>query len=309
MYCQYSLVVALAVILCFLGVNGTQTIYGPCNINAPSKPAIGQYVAQCTSMGLYEIVQKHPSTGYRWCVNPMTGEKIEGSEVGPGIFSKPTCGKCLYDLEKAVVTTAMWGIGGTTPQCDAKGLYNALQSSAGTGYSWCVNPETGDIIKGSEVHPGAGRANCDTRQKRETQPIFGPCNINSPSTPPKLGQYVPQCTKWGLFEIVQKNPSTGYRWCVNPMTGVKVEGTDLAPGMLSFLSKPKCGKCLYDLEKAVITTAMWGIGGATPECDANGQYNALQNSAGTGYSWCVDTETGAKIKGSEVAPGAGQAKC
>jgi len=207
MSCQYSSI-ALAVILCMVGVNG-QTIYGPCNINAPStKPMPGQYVPQCTSMGLFEIVQKNPSTGYRWCVNPMTGVKQEGSDVGPGLLpdflSKPKCGKCLYDLAKAVVTTAMWGIGGATPECDANGQYNALQTQAGTGYSWCVNTQTGERIKGSEVAPGAGRANCDGRQKRQLQQVYGPCNINSPSTPPMPGQYVPQCTKMGLFEIVQK---------------------------------------------------------------------------------------------------------
>jgi len=311
------LVVALTVLLCTIEVQGRDKrqaqASGPCNIDRPSTPAkLGEYVPQCTSLGLFEIVQSHPSTGYKWCVNPMTGEKVEGTDVAPGflggLFSRPKCGKCLYALAKYQSTVALYGIGGHAPQCDAKGLYSVTQSSGGTGYSWCVNPENGDVIKGSEVAPGAGQAKCDAaRQKREETPqAFGPCNIDRPSTPAKLGQYVPQCTEWGLFEIIQKHPSTGYKWCVNPLTGVKVEGSDVAP---SIFSKPKCGKCLYDLNKATLNTAIYGIGGATPQCDAKGLYNAKQSGGGTGYTWCVKPETGDVIKGSEVAPGVGQANC
>jgi hypothetical protein len=322
-----SIVAALAVILCSVGVHGRekrqlQKVYGPCSHYAethpgsfPEKPLPGQYVPQCSALDMFELIQTHPSTGYKWCVNPMTGEKLEGSDVKPGLlgglFSHPKCGKCLSGLAKYWTTVSNWGIGGTPPQCDSKGKYANPQNSA-SGLSWCVDPETGVKIPGTEVGPSnnePGVAKCDGRQKRQIgQTIFGPCynylQAHPVSTPPKPGQYVPQCNALDMFEVVQKHPSTGYQWCVDPMTGEKIEGSDVKPGF----PKPKCGKCLYDSYTVNFNLHGYGLGAYLPKCDSKGLYKALQG--GDGYATlCVNPETGAPIKGSEVAPEAGQAKC
>jgi len=282
MNCLFStIVVALSVILCTVGVQSVQKVIGPCNMNSPSTPPkIGQYVPQCTSMGLFQIIQKHPSTGYSWCVNPLTGDKVEGSDVKPGFFgpfflggilSGQRCGKCFYDLEKYVVKVGMMGIGGHSPECDAQGLFKTMQTSASTGTSWCVDAVTGEKVEGSEPIEFGGKTFCEGRQKR--QAVYGPCShyaeTHPTSSKPMPGQYKPQCNEFDMFEIVQRHSSTGYSWCVNPMTGEKVEGSDVKPGSPA----PKCGQCLYDLYKFHYNQAMWGFGGgAGPQCDAKGNY-------------------------------------
>jgi len=327
MHClSTSIIAALAVILSCGGAQG-QKIYGACTNyedihpgTFPENPMPGQYVPQCNQMDQFEVIQKHPSTGYKWCVHPMTGEKLEGSDVKPGP-AQPECGKCFTALSKFYFGQSDFqGDGFFAPQCDSKGKFSNPQ--LGYSYSWCVDPETGIKIEGSEVvntfTKPAVVAKCDGRPKRQLQKVYGPCSNYAETHPgsfpekPLPGQYVPQCNNLDMFEIVQKHPSTGYKWCVNPMTGEKVEGSDVKPGFLGGLfSNPKCGKCFHDSAKYNINAAMWGIGGYPPECDAKGLYKAMQGGAskGLGPTWCVNPETGDAIKGSEVAAGAGEAKC
>ena len=50
----------------------------------------GQFVPECDQGGDYTAVQFHGSTGYYWCVDPKTGQKIDGTDSQ---FSYPDCGK------------------------------------------------------------------------------------------------------------------------------------------------------------------------------------------------------------------------
>jgi predicted secreted protein len=309
MNCLYStIVVALSVLLCTIGVQGK----GPCLGHYPLslRPFAGVYVPQCTPFGYFKVVQVHGSTGHSWCVNPENGVKVESSDVAPGAAAQPQCGKCFYELAKFYGAGHV-SVGRTKPQCDDNGLFAPLQSSGSTGYSWCVNPETGDKIEGSDAKPGAERPNCGeaARQTRGAQ-IEGPCtNFKKAfAKRPIPGHYDPQCTPFGLFNVVQFDGSTGYRACVHPLTGDQIEGSELAPGDNR---KIQCGKCLYALGKFHAAQAQFGvmIGAPYPQCDAQGLYTAKQSSGSTGYSWCVDPTTGEKIEGSDVAPGQGQAEC
>ena len=40
------------------------------------------------------------------------------------------------------------------PECNSDGRYKKIQHHEGTGYYWCVNPDTGDIIEGTTKDEG-----------------------------------------------------------------------------------------------------------------------------------------------------------
>ena len=45
---------------------------------------IGSFVVSCEEDGSFKKRQCHGSTGYCWCVDEKTGEKIQGTETRPG---------------------------------------------------------------------------------------------------------------------------------------------------------------------------------------------------------------------------------
>jgi len=240
-----------------------------------------------------------------WCVNPETGEKTKDFQPAPGPHI-PKCGECFYDLMKFYESSLFASpLGRNKPECDSDGLFKSQQRSPSTGYTWCVNAETGEKIAGSDVAPGAGQANCEAGRKKRSNP--GPCQEPGLGFRPMPGQYIPQCTLYGFFNVIQVHRSARNSWCVNPGTGEKIEGSDVALGSGKIAD---CGVCLYAL--AQFYRSGFGqnpLGRDKPECDAKGRFAPIQRSASTGYSWCVNVETGNKIPGSEVASGAGQANC
>jgi len=56
---------------------------------APEPPP-GAFIPQCTDGGQFEYAQCHGSTGQCWCVNPNTGEEIEGTRKRDG-FNPSEC--------------------------------------------------------------------------------------------------------------------------------------------------------------------------------------------------------------------------
>ena len=46
------------------------------------------------------------------------------------------------------------------PKCKDDGTYEDKQCLGSTGYCWCVNPTTGDEIRGTRKGPGQGEVNC-----------------------------------------------------------------------------------------------------------------------------------------------------
>ena len=62
-----------------------------------------------------------------------------------------------------------------------------------------------------------------------------------------VGSFIPKCTDDGSFEKRQCHGSTGFCWCVDPKTGITIEGTKTGPG-----------KALIECEK---------IQASPPDCD------------------------------------------
>lgn len=50
------------------------------------------------------------------------------------------------------------------------------------------------------------------------------------STPNVFGQYIPACSDDGNYARQQCHPSTGYCWCVDPVTGKEIAETSVPPG-------------------------------------------------------------------------------
>jgi hypothetical protein len=283
MNCLRSLfVVSVSVFLCTVGVEST----GPCaqelenTADVPVMP--GSYKPQCTEKGHYQLVQFHGSTGYKWCVDPSTGVKIEGTEVAPG-QGEPTCPACAALLSKALDKIL---IGGYRPQCDSSGNFKRLQFSASTGLAWCADPASGQKLSQPQRHDGTLR--CDAPKSRTA--AQGACAQELAATadvPPMPGSYKPQCTPKGHYQLIQRHGSTGYSWCVNPTSGVKIEGTEVAPGE----GQPACPACVVLLAKA---SNQMLIGAYRPQCDAAGLFKRVQISASTGMAWCADPATGQK---------------
>ncbi|MFF4778920.1 thyroglobulin type-1 repeat-containing protein [Microtetraspora fusca] len=116
---------------------------GPCAAELAATAALpGTYTPQCTGKGYYEVIQHHGSTGYSWCVNPVTGAKIEGTEVAPG-RGRPSCGTCLTQLAASYEHPV---VGAYRPQCDGNGDFSRRQVNASTGMAWCADPKTGQRI-------------------------------------------------------------------------------------------------------------------------------------------------------------------
>jgi len=138
---------------------GTQDAPGPCtqqveaSKDAPATP--GAYKPACTAQGYFQPIQTHGSTGYSWCVNPKTGDKLEGTEAGPG--ATPTCPACVTAMAKALSSKLA---GAYVPQCNNTGNFKPLQNNPATGLRWCVNPKTGAKVPGTERKKGQPAPAC-----------------------------------------------------------------------------------------------------------------------------------------------------
>ncbi len=51
-------------------------------------------------------------------------------------------------------------IGNFIPRCEEDGRYSAEQFWGSTGYSWCVDQETGDEVEGTKTGPTVTNVNC-----------------------------------------------------------------------------------------------------------------------------------------------------
>ncbi len=75
---------AKSIILCFYFsfLAASQTCQ---QVRDSSRPLIGTFRPQCEDDGIhYKQTQFHGSSGYSWCVHPLTGEEIEGNKIPPG---------------------------------------------------------------------------------------------------------------------------------------------------------------------------------------------------------------------------------
>ncbi|XP_039649363.1 nidogen-2 isoform X2 [Perca fluviatilis] len=133
--------------------------------------------------------------------------------------------------------------------------------------------------------------------------------------PPSPGAFIPQCDSDGQYQPLQCHGSTGHCWCVD-IRGQERTGTRTPPG-----TAPKdCDRpdepvrpkthCEHHRD-SVQTTSPEGypiVGAHVPQCDANGQYTALQCHGSTGYCWCVDGN-GQERAGTRTPPGTTPTDC
>uniref|UniRef100_A0A3P9MQG6 LisH domain-containing protein C1711.05-like n=1 Tax=Oryzias latipes TaxID=8090 RepID=A0A3P9MQG6_ORYLA len=251
------------------GDSGIQ-IRGLCNLTNQFCPhTLGSYCPQCAADGNFLPRQCSGSTGYCWCVNVITGEMLPNSRVPPG-HPPPICALAVnptdtvHNGESMMVDSSVQirGLcnlisqecilimGAQCPQCAADGNFLPRQCFGSTGYCWCVNVTTGEMIPNSMVPPGPKPLKCalpvnptDTVHNGESMMvdsgdhIRGLCDFKKQNCIPVIGAQCPQCAADGNFLPEQCSGSTGYCWCVNVTTGEKIPNSMVPPGH----TPPKCG--------------------------------------------------------------------
>jgi len=225
------------------------------------------------------------------------GTEIPGSRVGPGA-AQPNCATQILGPCKGANSANPPPPGAYVPQCDANGNFVPLQLHGSTGNSWCVSSD-GTEIPGTRVGPGVPSPNC------VTQSISGPCKGANSANPPPPGAYVPQCDAIGNFLPLQLHGSTGNSWCVT-VDGTEIPGTRTGPGVPSANCAGKQVTTRDCRKEAANTNPL--PGSFIPQCDANGNYQPLQQHGSTGNSWCV-TLDGTEIAGTRVGPSGPPPNC
>jgi len=290
--------------------------------DAMAKGMIGGFVPQCDSNGDFDAVQCSGSTGFCWCVDTKTGDKIEGSSVR----GEPKCTKtkpateCQTKAKAAQAEVAKGMIGGFVPRCDDNGDYSKIQCSGSTGMCWCANTKTGVEIEGTATR--SPTPNCDEMNvefKPTPKPKLLTCaekrKAQLDNVHDMIGSFVPECDEEGNYKAVQCDASTGFCWCADTETGIRV-GKEIR-------GTPKCGDSEPQMEipkketvevaatcastrKQALDDVHDMIGKFIPECDEEGNYKPVQCDASTGFCWCACTKTGKKIDGTSVR---GTPKC
>jgi hypothetical protein len=257
---------------------------------APSTQKVGQFIPTCLEDGTYSPLQCHGSTGYCWCVDTATGNKVPGTESAPG-KPLPNCETKTPCQQQLLDATTAGLLGAFVPSCESDGSYSPKQCHPSTGYCWCVD-EDGNKIDGTESAPGKPTVNCAFYQLSDCQQ-----EVMLALATPMIGGFVPSCEEDGSYSTVQCHGSTGYCWCVDAQ-GHKVEGTEVAPGHGQIdCSANALTACQYE-----VLTATGLIGAFVPQCESDGSYKTQQCHPSTGYCWCVKSD-GSKIAGTVTAPG------
>jgi len=304
---------------------------GPCSDKVEDHmefPPDGELQPQCTSKGFHSLIGSHASTAYFYCVHPETGKFIESTGLRPdqGTLQESDCPKCLQDLNKIFEEDMPYMPGRFMPKCDeSTGLYEKFQSQS-TGFSWCVDEQTGEEIAntkvqgvancGDEPMPDDCNEECDESEyclmlEQEYECVrTGPCSdklkedmeSSLPSMVLRDGELNPQCTFKGYHKLVGSHGSTGYFYCVHPETGKYIESTGMRLDE-GTLEEADCPKCLQQLRDIYAEDLPMMPGRVIPQCNAEtGLFERVQGNGSTGYRYCVDDYTGDKIEGSDVPP-------
>ncbi|XP_008281347.1 nidogen-2 isoform X7 [Stegastes partitus] len=291
------------------------------------RPSIGAFIPQCDSDGRYRPLQCHGSTGHCWCVDSR-GQERAGTRTPPGTAPRD-CDRpdeperpkthCEHHRD-SVQTTSPEGyplFGAYAPQCDENGQYLPLQCHSSTGQCWCVD-SSGEEKRGTRTPAGTTPTDCsklDERSKTHCEHHRDSVQTTTPEGHPIIGVYVPQCDAEGQYTPLQCHGSTGHCWCVDGR-GQERAGTRTSPG-----EPPKdCDKpdeperpktpCEHHRERAQATASEGYpiVGAYVPQCDADGQYIALQCHGSTGHCWCVDS-SGQERTGTRTPPGTTPKDC
>ncbi|KRY70933.1 Thyroglobulin [Trichinella pseudospiralis] len=106
--------------------------------------------------------------------------------------------------------------------------------------------------------------------------------------------YIPQCDRYGNFELVQCDPQTSSCWCVDVETG-----HEQFTSRVQNVADLKCGACLISKAAALSSRSS----GFIPSCQSDGLYSPMQCDYEKNICWCVNVTTGAKIHGTETPKG------
>lgn len=223
---------------------------------------------------------------------------------------------------------------GFIPECNDD-LWQVVQKNPATGSSYCVDPQTGTKIENTETLSEI--PNCDSSSpKVQIACQAALANAIARSSTGMDGVFIPKCNG-NLWRLIQNNGSTGYSYCVNPKTGVMIEGTSIrgTPNCVqtstgsdtgtgsgtgtvsgtgtstvsgtgtgtgtSTVSNTSTGliDCQAALAEVMARNSVGMTGVFIPKCNGN-LWELIQNNGSTGYSFCVNPKTGATVEGTSV---------
>ncbi|KAL5463602.1 hypothetical protein EMCRGX_G032515 [Ephydatia muelleri] len=181
---------------------------------------IGAYLPSCEADGSFTPVQCHGSTGYCWCVDPVSG--VPQSDMVR--FQKPQCVSPLAFFSCPAPQSEV--VGTCDEQCDATSGCQRGQKCCSNG---CGHACTSALLPIPYVAPQKGAQSPFCKDVHEQATSKG-----------LLGGFVPQCDASGNFLTLQCHESSC--WCVNPESGQPT--SDMASG--SAVDTLPCSGCYYN---------------------------------------------------------------
>jgi hypothetical protein len=261
-------------------------------------PGIVGYVPQCDEhFGNYQPLQIAGHLGSSWCVDRF-GNELDGTAAKTGV-PHPLCppiapSRCQVEtyMEKDA------GRNESIPFCDENGEYEPLQVDVMTGEKWCVDRD-GNELNGTCFPPGEHGPDCppivpktECLKMADAAELLNAVNLTIP------GIFAASCDKKGGYSPLQADGRTGEKWCVR-RNGTELPGTRIKKGDNSNpdCSRSRMTKCLREVAKHGMMV------GYVPQCEEYfGNYQPLQFSGSSGYSWCVD-RSGNEYSGTSTPPG------
>lgn len=281
-----SMVISYAVLLLCVGINAKTCLEQVQDLEA--SPLLGAFKPICNPDGTYAELQSHE--GYFFCVFPTTGEEILGTKIRGEKPKSCKATPCLIQRHEGLFHQGLVGL--FTPECEKDGSFKKIQCHGSTGYCYCVVPESGEKIFGTEIR---GRpTNCEIDGLNNTKKCFKDLK-SLQEKGPLLGAFKPICQPNGLYQEIQSHE--GYFFCVVPITGEEILGTKIRG------AKPKSCKatpCLMQRHHALLNSQNGMVGHFEPKCNEDGSFTKIQCHASIGFCYCVNTETGIKFEGTEV---------
>jgi hypothetical protein len=248
------------------------------------------FVPECTSSGQYTKVQKHPGTGYKWCVDTVTGEIVNGTKVGDG--DAPPCSN---DDDATTPPTSNNTTDNTT-------FWNTMEKLGDMGKNITniitnLTKDQGEMI--TKYIPPIALSRCQEERDIAKE-------ILEKKIPSSAPVHVPSCDKYGFYNAMQGDDSSLYMWCVDIMTG------DILNGTRVFNDTPTCPQyepmkrplTLCEEEKEENLKKLTQIPDIhIPECSLfDGLYLDVQRTW-VGSKFCVKRFSGDHVKGTDTEIG------
>uniref|UniRef100_A0AAY4DPC6 SPARC related modular calcium binding 1 n=1 Tax=Denticeps clupeoides TaxID=299321 RepID=A0AAY4DPC6_9TELE len=211
------------------------------------------------------------------CVNPqlraVPRSGCTGRYHSRGDASQKAGSKCQSARSQALESRALSDtVAVFVPECNADGSFLQVQCHNQTGYCWCSTPDGKPVSRTTVMD---FRPNCTgepsplkaERMVKEFRLSLMQASVKGPRiTAPPF---------WVTIHIIKHNKApTGSNSSVGP-------------------DSPRT----CERERATLLAQRWQEDTFVPECTADGRYNPVQCLIGTGYCWCVRTDTGRPLPG------------